>query len=207
VRARASALFLLALVLALLLGGCVVGNDEKQIDRAAVSKLVLAPADLSDVWVPFNSGRQVRADAPAGTRSNPQRFGRLGGWIARFRRPGSQQTSGPLVIESRADLFDSTDGARDELSTARSEVGTRIGARPVAEPLADPAIGDEAFAATILQKSGGGGIDDVRFYLISWRHENVVASIFVNGFERKLTFAQALDLARAQERRIVRAAS
>ena len=201
-RARASALFLLVLVL----GGCVVGNDEKQIDRSAVSTLVLAPGDLSDVWVPFNSGRQVSADAPAGTRSNPLRFGRLDGWIARFRRPGSQKTSGPLVIESRADLFESADGARDELSTARSELGTAIGARPAAEPLADPAIGDEAFAATILQRSGGGGIADVRFYLISWRHDNVVASIFVNGFERKLTLAQALDLARAQERRIARAA-
>ena len=201
-RARASALFLLAL----LLGGCVVGNDEKQIDRSAVSTLVLAPGDLSDVWVPFNSGRQVSADAPAGPRSNPLRFGRLDGWIARFRRPGSQQTSGPLVIESRADLFESAGGARDELSAARSELGTAIGARPAAKPLADPAIGDEAFAATILQRSGGGGIADVRFYLISWRHQNVVASIFVNGFEPKLTLAQALDLARAQERRIARAA-
>jgi hypothetical protein len=202
VRARASALFLLAL----LLGGCVVGDDEKQIDRSAVSTLVLAPGDLSDVWVPFNSGRQVSADAPAGTRSNPERFGRVDGWIARFRRPGSQKSSGPLVIESRADLFESAGGAEDELSTARSEVGRAIGARPVAEPLADPAIGEEAFAATILQKSGGGGIPDVRFYLISWRHQNVVASIFVNGFERKLTLAQALGLARAQERRIARAA-
>ena len=201
-RARASALFLLALVL----GGCVVGNDEKKIDHSALSTLVLAPADLSDVWVPFNSGRQVSADAPAGTRSNPQRFGRLDGWIARFRRPGSQQTTGPLVIESRADLFESAGGARDELSRARSELGTAIGARAAAKPLADPAIGDEAFAATILQKSGGGGIADVRFYLISWRHDNVVASIFVNGFERKLTFPQALDLAGAQERRIARAA-
>ena len=201
-RARASAFFLLAL----LLGGCVVGNDEEQIDRAAVSTLVLAPADLSDVWVPFNSGRQVSADAPAGTRSDPQRFGRLDGWIARFRRPGSQQTSGPLVIESRADLFESAGGARDELSTARSELGTAIGARAEAKPLADPTIGDEAFAATILQKSGGG-IPDVRFYLISWRHENVVASIFVNGFERKLTFTQALALARTQERRVARAAA
>jgi hypothetical protein len=202
VRARTSALFLLALLLA----GCVVGNDEKQIDRGALPTLVLSPADLSDVWVPFNSGRQVSADAPAGTRSNPQRFGRLDGWIARFRRPGSQQTSGPLVIESRADLFESAGGARDELSTARSELGTAIGARAAAKPLAHPSIGDEAFAATILQKSGGGGIADVRFYLISWRHDNVVASIFVNGFERELTFAQALDLARAQERRIARAA-
>ena len=201
-RARASALFLLALVL----GGCVVGDDEKQIDRGAVSTLVLARGDLPDVWVPFNSGRQVSADAPAGTRSNPQRFGRLDGWIARFRRPGSQQTSGPLVIESRADLFESAGGARDELSTARSEVGTAIGGRPAAEPLADPAIGEEAFAATILQQNGGGGIADVRFYLISWRQQNVVASIFVNGFDRKLTLAQALDLARAQERRITRAA-
>jgi hypothetical protein len=207
VRARPSALFLPALVLALLLGGCVVGDDAKQIDRASVSKLVLAPGDLPDVWVPFNSGRQVRADAPAGTRADPKRFGRLDGWIARYRRPGSQQTSGPLVIESRADLFESADGARDELSTARSELGTAIGARPAARPLADPAIGDEAFAATILQRSGGGGIADVRFYLISWRHENVVASIFVNGFERKLTLAQAVELARAQERRIARVSS
>jgi hypothetical protein len=203
VRARASALLLLALVL----GGCVVGNDEKQIDRRALSTLVLTPADLPDVWVPFNSGRQVRADAPAGTRSDPQRFGRLDGWISRYRRPGSQKTSGPLVVESRADLFESADGARDELSTARGELGTAIGARSAAKPLADPAIGDEAFAATILQKSGGGGIADVRFYLISWRHDNVVASIFVNGFERKLTLAQALALARAQERRIARASS
>jgi hypothetical protein len=109
------------------------------------------------------------------------------------------------VIESRADLFDSIGGARDELSTARSELGTAIGARSAAEPLADPTIGDEAFAATILQRSGGGGIADVRFYLISWRRQNVVGSIFVNGFERKLTLAQALDLARAQERRIARA--
>ena len=200
-RARASALLLLALVP----GGCVVGDGEKQIDRGALSTLVLAPGDLPAVWVPFNSGRQVSADAPAGTRSNPQRFGRLDGWIARFRRPGSQVTPGPLVIESRADLFDSAGGARDELSTAKSEVGRAIGARPAAEPLADPDIGEEAFAATILQKSGGGGIPDVRFYLISWRQQNVVASIFVNGFEKKLTLAQALDLARAQERRIARA--
>jgi hypothetical protein len=202
-QARASALFLLAL----LLGGCVGGTDEKQIDRSAVSTLVLAPGDLSDVWVPFNSGRQVRADAPAGTRSNPQRFGRLDGWIARFRRPGSQKTSGPLVIESRADLFESADGARDELSTARSELGTAIGARPAAEPLADPAIGEEALAATMLQRSSGGGIPDVRFYLISWRHKNLVASIFDNGFDGNLTLGQTLDLARAQERRIARASS
>jgi hypothetical protein len=201
VRARASALLLLAL----LLGGCVVGDDEKQIDRSAVSTLVLAPGDLPAVWVPFNSGRQVSADAPAGARSNPQRFGRLDGWIARFRRPGSQQTSGPLVIESRADLFESAGGARDELATARSEVGTAIGARPATEPLADPDLGEEAFAATILQKSGGGGIADVRFYLITWRHQNVVATLFVNGFDQKVTLAQALDLARAQERRIARA--
>lgn len=204
-RARASALFLLVLVLALMLDGCVVGDDEKQIDRGALSTLVLASGDLPDVWSPFNNGRQVSADAPAGTRSNPQRFGRVDGWIARFRRPGSQNTAGPLVIESRADLFESVAGAHDELSTARSEVGTAIGARPAAEPLADPAIGEEAFAATILQKSGGAGIADVRFYLISWRHQNVVASMFVNGFDRKLTLAQALDLARAQERRIARA--
>jgi hypothetical protein len=189
------------------LGGCVVGNDEKQIDRAALPTIVLQRGDLADIWVPFNSGRQVRADAPAGPRSDPLRFGRLDGWIARFRRAGSQKTAGPLVIESRADLFDSADGAADELSAARSELGRAIGAREPAEPLADPAIGDEALAATILERRGGAGIADVRFYLVSWRHDNVVASIFVNGFDRKLTLSQALDLARLQERRIERAGS
>jgi hypothetical protein len=190
-----------------MLGGCVVGGAGKQIGQDALPRLVLQPGDLPDVWVPFNSGRQVRADAPAGARSDPQRFGRAGGWIARFRRPGSQETSGPLVIESRADLFSSADGAKDELSAARSELGTSVGGRPVAKPLADPSVGEEAFAGTIRQRSGGGGVADVRFYLIAWRHESVVASIFVNGFEGKLTFAQALELARAQQRRIARAGS
>jgi hypothetical protein len=203
VRARASALFLLALVLA----GCVVGDEQKRIEPEALRTLVLQPGDLSDVWVPFNSGRQVRADAPAGARADPQRFGRVDGWIARFRRPGSQATAGPLVIESRADLFETADDADDELTAARSEVGTAIGSQTPTEPLADPAVGEEAFAATILQRSGGGGIANVRFYLISWRQENVVARIFVNGFEGKLTLAQALDLARMQERRIARAES
>lgn len=202
-RARASALFLLVLVL----GGCVVGGAGKQLSQDALPLLVLQSGDLSDVWIPFNSGRQVHADAPAGQRSDPQRFGRSGGWIARFRRPGSQETSGPLVIESRADLFESSGGAKDELSAARSELGTTIGGRPVAKPLKDPSVGEEAFAATILQRSGGGGIGDVRFYLIAWRHENVVASIFVNGFEGKLTLPQALELARAQQRRVARAGS
>ena len=200
-RARASALFLLALVL----GGCVVGDGEERIEQGALPTLVLQSGDLSDDWIPFNSGKQVAADAPAGVRSNPQRFDRSGGWIARFRRPGSQATSGPLVIESRADLFASAEGAGDELAAARSQLGTAVGGRPAAKPLEDPALGDEALAATILQRSGGGGIADVRFYLVAWRHENVVASIFANGFEGKLTLDQALDLARAQQRRIARA--
>jgi hypothetical protein len=207
VRARASALFLLALPLALLLGGCVVGDGATGIARDALPTLVLQPGDLPDVWIPFNSGKQVHADAPPGKRSDPVRFGRTGGWIARFRRPGSQETSGPLVIESRADLFASVDGAKDELSQARSELGAAVGARPVVKPLKDPSVGEESFAGTILQRSGGGGIADVRFYLISWRHENVVASIFVNGFEGKLTFRQVLDLARVQQRRIARVES
>jgi hypothetical protein len=201
VRARASALFLLALVL----GGCVVGDEESSIGRDALPRLVLAAGDLPGHWRLFNSGRQVSADAPPGARSNPQRFGRSDGWIARYRRPGSTETPGPLVIESRADLFASADGAHDELSAARSELGTAVGPRAAAEPLADPDLGEEAFAATILDPRGGAGAADVRFYLVVWRQANVVASIFVNGFEEKLTLQQALDLARAQERRIARA--
>lgn len=45
----------------------------------------------------------------------------------------------------------------------------------------------------------------VRFYTVIWRHRNLMASVVVQGFDRTLRLADAVKLARKQERRIDRA--
>jgi hypothetical protein len=175
-----------------------MGGDSALVARSELNALVLQPDDLSGEFERFDEGAQRRADQPAGARADPARFGRQGGWMARYRRPGSGQTRGPILVESRADLFEDSGGAREDLEAHRSEVE---GALRLLETA--PELGDEAFAATILQ----GGDRGVRFYFVAWREANVTASVFVNGFEGKLTLEETLDLARKQQRRIEGAVS
>lgn len=178
---------LLALVL---LVGCMGGDDAAPIEPSELKELVLQPGDLPPIFIRFDAGRQVSADQPTGERSDPRRFGRVDGWKARYRRPGSPRTKGPLVIESRADVFDSEDGARQDFEAYRDEL-TASGTSVEDEP----GLGDEAIVSTLVQ-------GDVRFYLVLWRDANAVASINVNGFERRLSRRNAVDLARKQQRRI-----
>ncbi|MBA2360857.1 MAG: hypothetical protein H0V79_08010 [Actinobacteria bacterium] len=184
-----------AVLLATLSLGCSGDNgDEKAtISERELSKLVLQPGDLPRVFTRFDEGRQLTADQPGGARSKPDRFGREEGWKSRYRRQGSSATRGPLVTESRVDLFESGDGAKDELAA----VGDGL------KELDKPSLGDEARALTLQQGAGGGG---VRYYLIAWREDNVTASVFVNGFEGKMTLEDALALARKQQQRIAKAA-
>jgi hypothetical protein len=180
--------------LALLVAGCSLGGDgDAPIERAELGTLVLQPEDLPAAFSQFDQGRQGIADRPIGERSDPTRFGRIDGWKARFRRSGSARTRGPLVIASLADLFESTDGAKDELA-AIDESGF--------DAIAEPRLGDEARAWESLQ----GGAPGVRFYLIAWREENATASLLVSGFEGRVTFDDALSLARKQAARMERAA-
>jgi hypothetical protein len=178
--------------LALLLAGCSLGGDGgASIERAELEGLVLQPEDLSAGFSQFDQGRQGITDRPTGERGDPTRFGRIEGWKARFRRAGSAQTRGPLVIASLADLFESTDGAKDDLA-AFDDAGF--------DAIDDPELGDEARAWESLQ---GGA----RYYLIAWREENATASLLVSGFEGRLTLDDALDLARKQAARMSKAAA
>lgn len=190
------------LVLALLLAGCSFGGEDGgSIGRGELSGLVLQPSDLPPVFDRFDEGRQALADSPGGSRADPQRFGRQDGWKSRYRRAGTSSTEGPLVVESRADLFDSSGGAKEELEAARQDLqGGELGWQLIDEP----GLADESFAATLVQ---GGGTSGVRFYQVVWREDNVTASVSVNGFEDKLAPAEALELARKQERRIASASS
>jgi hypothetical protein len=179
----------------LLVAGCSLGDGGgASIERDQLEALVLQPDDLPRAFVRFDEGRQGIADRRIGERSDPTRFGRIDGWKSRFRRSGSARTRGPLVIASLADLFESTDGARDELE-AIDENGF--------DALDEPQLGDEARAWESLQ----GGARGVRFYLIAWREENATASLLVSGFEGRLTFDDALSLARKQAARMSRAAA
>jgi hypothetical protein len=187
------------LLLAILgLAGCSLTGDDggTSIEVAELEKLVLQPNDLPRSFVRFDEGRQIAADLPEGARADPARFGRLDGWKARYRRAGIVETAGLLVIESKADVFDSGEGAEDDFDAARADTDE---SEPEWQPIGEPGLGDESFAATLLQGSETSG---VRFYQVVWREDNAVASLNVNGFARGLALEDALELARAQEKRI-----
>jgi hypothetical protein len=186
------------LLLGLAACGCSLGGgEETSVSRQELPRLVLQQSDLPHVFFRFDEGRQAIADSPGGRRADATRFGREDGWKARYRRSGTERTRGPLVIESRADLFSSSDGATDDLAAAREDLSDGdLDWKPIDEP----GLGQESFAATLVQ----GG---VRFYQVVWRDDNVTASLSVNGFEPRLALAEVLALARKQEGRIAAAAA
>jgi hypothetical protein len=190
-----TAAFLLAL---LGLAGCsLTGGNEASIERSELDRLVLQPEDLPRVFVRFDEGRQVAADSPTGRRADPSRFDRIEGWKTRYRRPGTARTPGPLVIESRADLFDSASGAEDDFEAARMDLSDQALGW---EPIDKPGLGDESFVATSAQ-------GDLRYYLVFWRDDNATATLNVSGFEPRLSLAEVLALARKQDERLARAAA
>ena len=185
------------LVLVLGLAGCSFGGgDNATIELDELPRIVLQPDDVPTVFNRFDEGRQVLADNPGGSRSDRNRFGRRDGWKARYHRPGTLRTPGPLVVESRVDLFESSSGAEDDLAAARQYLED---GELEWQPIDEPGLGDESFAATVVQPGIGDG---VRHYHVYWRSGNVMAFLNVNGFEGRLALEEVLELARKQESRI-----
>ena len=186
---RALALFVAALVLA----GCSLTGDDggSSVTPERLKDLVLQPADLPSAFFRFDEGRQGAVE----TGGQPERFGREGGWKARYRRAGTVATEGPLVVASLVDLFQSADGAEEELAAVRA-------ARPVQgpgwKPVEAPKLGDEAIALTTDQ---GTGRNRIRFFFVAWRDDDVTASVEANGFAG-LALEDVVALAQKQARRI-----
>jgi hypothetical protein len=170
--------FLLAAALALLATGCFGGGDDggSSVSAGDGESLVLQQEDVDS-----------------------ERFDRQGGWKARFSRIGTPRTEGALVVSSLADLFGSDDDAAEdfELYKASLDQFTTSGGREV--PVSG--LGDDAHAVTFTQ---GLKPNVIHHYAIAWRDGPVTASVTANGF--RLTWPQALALARAQEARIRAAA-
>jgi hypothetical protein len=174
------------------------GGGDGRVSVAELENAVLQPADLPAVFERFDEGRVALADTPPGPRGDSARFGREDGWKSRYRRPGTSATAGPLVVESRVDVFEEEDGAERDLDAYRAEWSAS------GQDETELDLGDEAFSVTSLQPGTPRG---VRFFQIAWRQANASASLTVNGFEGKLRLAEALALARKQERRIADAAA
>jgi hypothetical protein len=181
----------LAAVVSVLAAGC--GSDQAAKARD-LPRLVLQTRDLPAAFVRFDSGKQVSADATGDQRMDPARFGRTGGWKARYRLTGGGQADGPQIVESRADVFEEAGGAEKDFDAYRSDLSEQD-----AGTLEAPALGEEAFALTRAQ---GSGRSRIRLYTIVWRDANVSASLSATGFDGRFTAGQVLPLARAQARRI-----
>jgi hypothetical protein len=174
---RASALALLALLLV----GC--SEDRRELSEQELARLVVLPADLPDDFVRFDEGRLARSDTPRGDQ----------GWKARYRRAGGAKTTGALVVDSRVEVYEDGDAAGVGFDSYRGEVP------PAAESLPEPELGDEAYAATLLQEGASGG---VRFFFVGWRSGEMTGTLSVSGFDGRVAVDDALVLARAQAGRI-----
>jgi hypothetical protein len=187
---------LLAAALGLLTTGCFGGGDDggSSVSDADGEALVLQQEDVGSELTQFDSGVQRRADFSP-PRDDPERFDRKGGWKARFSRLGTPRTEGALVVSSLADLFGSDDDAAEDFELYKTSLDqfTSAGGRE----LPASGLGDEARAVTYTQ---GLKPNVIHHYAIAWRDGPVTASVTANGF--RLTWPQALALARAQEARI-----
>jgi hypothetical protein len=190
--------FLLAIAVALLAAGCMGGEDGGSVSASEGESLVLQQEDVGSEFTQFDSGEQRRADLSP-PRDDPNRLDREGGWKARFSRTGSPETHGALVISSLADLFGSSDDAGEDFELYKASLGQFIAAG--GREISVSSLGDEAYAVTFEQ---GVAPNVIRHYAIAWRDGAVTASVNANGY--RLTWPQALALARAQEERIRSAA-
>jgi hypothetical protein len=190
---------LLTLV-ALACSGCMGEDDnEAEIARADLGRLVLQPEDLPRVFTQFDFGELGRTDIRSGPREDPRRFGRETGWKARYSRSGSAETAGPLVVESKIDLFADEEGADRDLEAYRAELEATVKQVGGEGTVLSPELGDAAVGITLRQ---GSQARSIRLYALAWRQANATSFLSVNGFEAKLSLDDAVRLARKQERRI-----
>ncbi len=160
-------------------------------DRA--SSLVLQPSDVPPGLARFDWG----PEEPAGRASRTRRLpGLVAGWVARYRNVEPSDTEGPLVVESRVEVFAEEDEAGARLDPLISSTAPR------GRSVAGPKIGERTTLRTFTQRATPL---DVRYFVIVWRHANTIASITVQGFDGRVHVGDAISLAQTQQRRMARA--
>jgi hypothetical protein len=189
----------LALCLLALAGCSSDSGGSATVARGELPAAVLQPGDLGAGWSSFVEGRQGRIDQHRGPRSDAARFGRIEGWIARYRRTVAK-APGPSVLDSRVDLFDDMGGAKKDLDAYHDELEAGVpGSGATPKLLAAPELGEEAVAGELRQ-------GPLVFLSVAWRRANATASITVQG-RAATTLADVVRLARLQDRHLARAAA
>jgi hypothetical protein len=179
-------------VVALVAGCSLSGGDSAAIEAGELEQLVLQPEDVPRGFQRFDEGRRGNSETAGGPGGE--------GWKARYRRPGTPQTEGPLVISSVVDRFESESDAAEGLAEQRAALTE---GELEWEPVGEPELGDESLAMAFEQTAGASR---VAFFVVAWRDANVTASVEANGFAGKVALADAIELARRQAARIQRAA-
>jgi hypothetical protein len=190
-----TARWLVVPLLAVALCGCSGDSGPQGIEAGRLADLVLQPADLSSRFDQFDEGRLGATEITSAERADPARFCRIDGWKARYRRAGTPTTRGPLVVESRVDLFEERDGAVKDLTAYGKELEHGVWE---GRALTLGGLGEAALGVTFVENR-------VRFFRVAWRFENATALLFANGFDRLFELEDVLELARRQQARLERA--
>jgi hypothetical protein len=170
-----------------LLAGCG-SHGDRGIPASRARELVLQPSDLPRGFRSIGGGAENPFTA---NDTDPERFGRTGGWFADYRKP-PQATDGPLIVHSQVDVFDDAKGADRELESVRARFGT-------ASSIEDPRLGEESVAA----KVAGSGTPGALIYTFAWRQRNVVSTLVVSGLRGRLELSEAAALGRRAAKRVV----
>ena len=194
---RRFAVFPLVLALAACSGGA---RHHGSLRASQLSRLVLQSSDLPDYYDLAGAGRPVGNELREVDRTDPTRFGRKGAWSARFKQFAFSARPGPFEIHSRVDLFTSSRGAKKDFDAYRrtSETLLQLG-QEQKSGFESANVGDEGFVNSVVD---GTGSNATRYVLVVWRDRNVTASVNANGFVRKTTLGDVLEIARRQERHI-----
>jgi len=184
-------------VCALAVAGCGSSGGKVTVTPSELPGTVLQPADVPSSWTQFANEEQARIDMHPGPRQSPTRFGRESGWIARYR---GTQHGNPVVVESRADVFDSVNGAKKDLDAYRDEIKAGVpGSGATTKLLPAPALGEGSVAGELRQ---GPSV----FMIVAWRRSNETASITLEGRAKTATLGDGVQLARRQDKRLAAAA-
>ena len=186
--------YCLLAVVALLAGCSLGGGESAAIEAGELERLVLQPEDVPRGFQQFDEGRKGISETPGGRRGGE-------GWKARYRRQGSPETEGPLVISSVVDRFESESDAEEGLAEQRAALAE---GELQWEPAGEPDVGDESLAMAFEQVAGASS---VAFFVVAWQDANVTATVEVNGFAGKVEIGDAVELARKQAERIEQAAT
>lgn len=171
-------------------------NSARLLDQ--LETIALQPEDLAQLgpaFEPFDVGPTQILDVLPAPQSAPDRFGRIGGWKARYRQ-GSDVTSGILVVDSRIDLFPDRNAAAADLAAYAARYTAQAG--PVGATISNHSVGEGATMSTIVPADQ----TQVRMAMIAWRRGPFTAQVVTSGLGNVDVAAAAEMLATAVDQRI-----